>query len=77
MSNEDGEVKLFDLRDDPFELADVSGEQPEEVERHKAILTERLAEQRARHEQLGRASSREVDPATLEELRSLGYIVEE
>ncbi len=69
-----GVVHLFDLDADPFELADVSAQQPEIVARLSKLLDAEVSRQK----QAGAlrrkgAAAAVVDPKVLEELRALGY----
>lgn len=76
-SDDPPEAQLFDRIADPFELADVADEHPDELARFGAVLDHQLESQRARGAALrGDAAppEREVDPALLEQLRVLGYV---
>jgi arylsulfatase A-like enzyme len=66
----DGPGELYDLRADPFELADLAGSRPALEARFKsAILAALGAMQRE-----ARFGPQAVDPAVVEGLRSLGYV---
>ncbi len=72
-----GERFLYDLRADPVESQDLAAERPEQVE----VLHARLEAERARLglptlDQVGKGTAAEVDEATKERLRQLGYVEE-
>ncbi len=72
-----GTASLFRLSNDPHELVDVSAEHPDTVERLHSILMQRLEEQERRlalYEAATGAPDDSIDPAILEQLRSLGYL---
>jgi arylsulfatase A-like enzyme len=66
-----GELELYDLRSDPSEQRDVATERRDVAER----LTADVLAWRARHAGANGPAGQQVDAATREELRSLGYIV--
>ncbi|MFT5441619.1 MAG: arylsulfatase A-like enzyme [Myxococcota bacterium] len=79
ISDETGNTKLFDLHTDPFELSDISSDQPTVVAELQAELDTQLAMQAKRHQQLTGTDNAapdavELDSATIEELKALGYI---
>jgi arylsulfatase A-like enzyme len=68
---------LYDLEADPFESRDLAAERPEQA----AALHARLEAERARLglpalDQIGKGGAAEVDEATKERLRQLGYVEE-
>jgi arylsulfatase A-like enzyme len=72
-----GERFLYDLEVDPVESRDLAAERPEQV----AALHARLEAERARLglptlDQVGKGGAAEVDEATKERLRELGYVEE-
>ncbi len=72
--------QLFDLRQDPFELSDLADSKPQETAMLRRQLEARLDELRARGEALrsGRPPTTvEASPEVLEQLRALGYLVDE
>lgn len=69
--------KLFHLPTDPYELVDVSNDYPEIAARLRAVLLKRVETQKEKwtiYQATRSAKDVEIDPAILEELRSLGYI---
>jgi arylsulfatase len=80
---QDGEPvrdQLFDLEKDPFELSDLADTKPRETAMLRRQLEARMAELRARGEALrsGRPPATvEASPEVLEQLRALGYLVDE
>ncbi len=76
-SASDGEQRLYDLREDPFELEDISDSRPDEVARFQAIIDERVALQLARNAEIGGTQFEQIDEALLEDLRALGYVDED
>ena len=62
--------ELYHLADDPHEIHDVLAEQPERTAQLRQALEAYLTE----HAVAGLDSSVEIDPATIERLRALGYI---
>ncbi len=72
--------QLFDLTKDPFELHDLAEEKPQETAVLRQQLEARVAELRARGEALrsGRPPATvDASPEVLEQLRALGYLVDE
>ncbi len=72
--------ELYDLRADPFELADVSAEHEDVVTALRVELAARLEMQRARATQLRGSEAletRPADPAIQQQLRALGYLEDE
>ena len=72
--------ELYDLDRDPFELEDVSVEHPETTRKLSALLEREFSALAER----GRAlrggeepATRPEDPAILEQLKALGYVVDE
>ncbi len=68
--------RLFDLRRDPHETQDVSGDQPDIVERFAGLLDSPLLARRpSAAEAANKPSAKQAptDAATLEHLRALGY----
>lgn len=72
-----GPAQLFDLEADPHELRDVAAEEPEFLAQLEHELYGMLAAQKARSEELGKGEAVELDPATLQALRDLGYLGDE
>lgn len=75
VDEDEGWVRLFDLRNDPAELSDVSAREPEIT----AELLERLTKQRAVDAALRRrlgpnSATGELDAAAMRELEMLGYL---
>jgi hypothetical protein len=65
--------KLFDRKQDPFELVNLLEAKGETAGRmHKVTMLLR-AEQERRGAELGQAAETEVDPELLEQLRKIGY----
>ena len=64
--------RLFDRSKDPREQVDVSEDEPEVLARLQALVDEYLEQPPAPWS----ASDVEIDDATLEQLRALGYDVE-
>jgi arylsulfatase A-like enzyme len=72
--------ELYDLDADPFELADVSAEHPETTRQLGSLLERELSTlaERGRALRSGEEpATRLEDPAILEQLRALGYVVDE
>lgn len=65
-----GEVRLYDLAQDPEERHDLAPSEPERAAALRAELGARLAALESRRTETGGA----VDPGTLDAMRSLGYI---
>ncbi len=63
--------ELYDLRNDPNELQDLAAERPGDVARLHTELSEMI---QATHRESGGEAQAAIDPATLEQLMSLGYI---
>ncbi|MFN0149401.1 MAG: sulfatase [bacterium] len=68
--NQAARRELFDLRSDPAEAHDVYAAQRAGADALEALLTQRVASAGA----ASAADTASLDPATVEELRSLGYI---
>jgi arylsulfatase A-like enzyme len=68
-----GQVRLYDLRNDPDEREDLSAREPERALELKDALLQRIRELEARRPRAVQGS----DPATLELLRGIGYVGEE
>jgi len=67
-------AELFDRRSDPAERYDIASERPEQVERLRARIDEFLARPPA---PWGEAPEVEVDQLRLQQLRALGYVVDD
>jgi arylsulfatase A-like enzyme len=63
-----GQTMLFDLERDPGERREISSTEPEKTRALAAILD------RFERTRYGSGPSLEIDPETLEQLRSLGYL---
>lgn len=70
---EEGEA-LYDLEADPYELTDVTAAHPEVVEALRGELLELVASQTARGRELGAGPTQQLDQATIDALRDLGYV---
>ncbi|PYQ10620.1 MAG: hypothetical protein DMH00_10565 [Acidobacteria bacterium] len=68
--------QLYDLKDDPRELHNLTGTPTERLVQARAILAAATKSSEALRERYGirGPSSFELDPQTLEQLRSLGYV---
>jgi len=66
----EGPPRLFDLANDPAELRDVAGEQPEVAARMRARIEAMLEEARSRP---GATVTNDIDPELRERLKQLGY----
>jgi hypothetical protein len=66
--------RLFDRREDPHGLRDLSGVLPDEAARWRAEAERIQAALTARGEALGRAPSKPAGEGLVEELRALGYV---
>ena len=67
-------VVVYDLVDDPFCQRPVNGMQPELVDHYRRLLEAQRAQNLELRELLGGTGTTELDPDTLERLRTLGYI---
>jgi arylsulfatase A-like enzyme len=72
MKESDGGEELYDLREDPGELRNVAGGEPERLAELREICAESL--RRARDRAVPPSSGIPDDPETLERLKSLGYL---
>lgn len=68
------ESRLYDVVADPMETEDVSQELPDVHRELGEELSRWLRSSRDLRREIGRASSRELTPEAVEELKSLGYI---
>ncbi|HJO26602.1 MAG: hypothetical protein CMK00_05590 [Planctomycetes bacterium] len=66
----DGQVRLFNLEEDPDEQHDIAAEHPEVVERLRSSILARLEEQASRRSTV----HLKAGAATLEMLRGIGYL---
>jgi arylsulfatase A-like enzyme len=71
--------ELYDLEADPFELTDVAAERPEVLAQMRERLATELAARLARGRELRPDEPAESppDPGLLEQLRELGYLIED
>ncbi len=68
-------ARLYDLRQDPLEQVDLASTQPERVERMRAVLAARLAENEHLRANLGaKARGMKLSPSAERELGRLGYV---
>jgi hypothetical protein len=65
---------VYDLVDDPFCQRPVNEERPELVDHYRQLLAAQRAQNMELRELLGGTGTTELDPDTLERLRTLGYI---
>ena len=65
-------VALYDLRVDPGERSDIAASRPQDVQRMNALLDASLGTQNVVQDPMGLPA--DVDPATKDRLRELGYI---
>lgn len=65
-------VALYDLKVDPGERTDIAASRPQDVQRLNALLDTRLGTQQVVQDPIGLPD--DVDPATKDRLRELGYI---
>ncbi len=68
------EIELYDRRQDPGDAKNVAGQHPEVVKRLMTDVRQWIDGQKQVRELLGPNRESTLDPATLERLRSLGYI---
>jgi arylsulfatase A-like enzyme len=66
-----GEIELYDRRRDPREQVNVAARRPDLVE----ALTAEIIAWRRRDARTGPDAPQTIDPATAEELRALGYVI--
>ena len=71
----EGQAKVWDLAADPFELSDGSAH-PDRAAACAEKVRAMVAAQETRATELGAGQTREMDPATVEQLRLLGYTEE-
>ena len=69
-----GNSALYDLHADPYELKDVSEDNPAELETCVGELTRVLDKHKARGKALGAGKTTTMDPSKVEQLRALGYL---
>ncbi len=67
-------VLVYDLVDDPYCQRPVNGVRPELVDHYRQLLEAQRARNLELRELLGGTGTTELDPDTLERLRTLGYI---
>jgi arylsulfatase A-like enzyme len=67
-------VELYDRRTDRGEAKNIAGEHPQEVSRMMTEIGKWLDAEKQIKSLLGRGAKATMDPKTLEQLRSLGYI---
>jgi arylsulfatase A-like enzyme len=72
--HENGEPKLYQRADDPFELKDVAAEQPEVAEACAKELRAIVAAQIAKGKSIGAGKTEEMSEDQFEALRALGYL---
>jgi len=70
---EEGEA-LYDLEADPYELTDVAAAHPDVVAALRGELLDLVASQTARGRELGAGATQQLDQATIDALRDLGYV---
>ncbi len=68
------QVELYDRRSDRADRNDVAGQHPDEANRMKSEILKWLEQEKAVKSRLGQSGARPLDNATLERLRSLGYL---
>ena len=68
------EQALFDLVEDPWEQRNLYGQGPETTRRLRRELRRWLEEEKALAQAMAAASTRELTPEVIEELRALGYL---
>lgn len=76
----DGRHQLYDLENDPHELADVAADHPEIVKQLAKVLNGDIERQKQRfdlHRRGAVSGGSGIDPQILEELRALGYTGDE
>jgi arylsulfatase A-like enzyme len=66
--------QLYDLETDPWEEHDLFAEEPRTARRLQRELSRWLAEEAALSQAFEAASTRELPPEVVEELRALGYL---
>jgi arylsulfatase A-like enzyme len=66
-----GEIELYDRRADPREQVNLAARRPDLVE----ALTAEIVAWRRRDVRTGPDAAQTIDPATAEELRALGYVI--
>jgi arylsulfatase A-like enzyme len=68
------EIELFDHRTDPGDRSDVAAQHPDVVARMKDELRNWMTQESAVKERVGKSGERTLDNATIQRLRSLGYL---
>ena len=72
----DRREEIYDLVADPFELKDVSAQNPQVLADLRTQLTRIYAHQRTRGEALGGGALRDFSAEEIEQLKALGYGVD-
>lgn len=68
------EIELFDHRTDPGDRSDVAAQHPDVAARMKDELRSWMTRERVVKERVGKSGERTLDNATIQRLRSLGYL---